>query len=175
MLFEKIIRSYETKTGRGIPIGNLTSQYFANLYLGTLDHYVKEELQIKGYLRYMDDFVLLADPKEELKECHAKVEKFLRERLRLELNAPQLNQCKCGIPYLGYRIMRNRFRLSQHSKLRFKKKYQCAEKKLFNGSWSQKEYSAHILPLLAFVQRADSKGFLRKILGMSSMDDVRIA
>ena len=174
-LFRGIIESYETGTGCGIPIGNLTSQYFANLYLGLLDHYVKEGLRIKGYLRYMDDFVLLADSKKELKEYYIKIKNFLEKNLLLELNEPQMNRCELGIPYLGYRIMRNTFRLSRRSKLRFKQKYQEAERSLTNGNWSQKEYADHILPLLSFVQRADTKGFLRKIFGMSSMDDVRIA
>lgn len=52
----------------GIPIGNYTSQYFANIYLNELDHYIKETLQIKYYVRYMDDFILLLKTKEEAKE-----------------------------------------------------------------------------------------------------------
>lgn len=164
-LMEQIIESYETLPGRGIPIGNLTSQYFANLYLGRLDHYVKETLRIRGYLRYMDDFVLLGDSREELKECYGKVKEFLSENLGLELNEPKLNRSRDGVPYLGYKVRQDRFRLSARAKRRFTLKYKQAEQNLSHGTWSQSVYSDHILPLLAFVQRADSKGFLYKVMG----------
>lgn len=164
-LLAQIIESYETLPGRGIPIGNLTSQYFANLYLGWLDHYVKETLCLKGYLRYMDDFVLLGDSREELKECYGKVKEFLREDLSLELNAPKLNRCRDGVPYLGYKVRQDRFRLSARAKRRFTQKYKQAEQNLAYGTWDQPVYSDHVLPLLAFVQRADSKGFLYKVMG----------
>ncbi|MBP5673741.1 MAG: hypothetical protein J6X49_15240 [Victivallales bacterium] len=58
MLFYRIIDSYEVASGRGIPIGNLTSQHFANMYLGVLDHQLKEVWKVPGYVRYMDDFIL---------------------------------------------------------------------------------------------------------------------
>ncbi|GHV61527.1 hypothetical protein FACS1894195_2190 [Bacteroidia bacterium] len=65
-LFDKIIDSYETTAGCGIPIGNLTSQYFANYYLSALDHYAKEVLQIPVYIRYMDDILILENDKAKL-------------------------------------------------------------------------------------------------------------
>lgn len=164
-LMEQIIESYETLPGRGIPIGNLTSQYFANLYLGRLDHYVKETLRIRGYLRYMDDFVLLADSRKELKKYYGKIKEFLKEDLSLELNEPKLNRCRDGVPYLGYKVRQDCFRLSARAMRRFTQKYKQAEQNLACGTWDQPVYSDHVLPLLAFVQRADSKGFLCKVVG----------
>jgi len=64
-----------------MPIGNLTSQLFANLYLDPLDHFVKETLRVRHYLRYMDDFVLLLDGRDEARMRLAQVEAFLGERL----------------------------------------------------------------------------------------------
>ena len=58
---------FDNKEEKGIPIGNYTSQYFANIYLNELDHFIKEDLKIKYYLRYMDDFVLLVNSKEDAK------------------------------------------------------------------------------------------------------------
>ena len=65
----------------GIPIGNFTSQYFANIYLNELDHYVKEELRVKHYIRYMDDFILMVPTKEEAKELLGKIRIYLQEHL----------------------------------------------------------------------------------------------
>lgn len=69
-----------------MPIGNLTSQLFANLYLDPLDHFVKETLRIRHYLRYMDDFLLLLAGRDEARARLANIEAFLGERLRLRLN-----------------------------------------------------------------------------------------
>lgn len=170
-LFSELIESYEVRSGKGIPIGNLTSQYFANLYLGALDHYLKERLQIKGYLRYMDDFLVFGDSREWLKNVLRKIEEFLQNELFLVLNPFQLNRCIKGIPCLGYRVLRNSLRLSLRSRKRFVQKYKAAEEKCRKGIWSQQVYADHILPLLAFVQRADSKGFLLKTLGAFAAEE----
>lgn len=77
-----IIDSYPN----GLPIGNMSSQMLAIFYLNDLDHYIKEELKIKGYIRYQDDFLLFHQDKEYLKECLIKIEKYLNNKLKLELN-----------------------------------------------------------------------------------------
>lgn len=69
-----------------IPIGNYTSQYFANIYLNELDYYVKDRIKIKYYVRYMDDMVILCESKEEGKMFFQLIKLFLEERLGLELN-----------------------------------------------------------------------------------------
>lgn len=94
---------------RGLPIGNLTSQYFANIYLDKLDQYIKHTLRAKYYLRYVDDFVLLSTSQEELKEWKYKIELFLREKLRLTLHPKRqlLLPCSTGIDFLGYIVRQN--------------------------------------------------------------------
>ena len=69
-----------------MPLGNLTSQFFANVYLNELDYFVKHELKAKYYLRYVDDFVLLHSSKGQLKIWKNKIEDFLKEKLKLELH-----------------------------------------------------------------------------------------
>jgi RNA-directed DNA polymerase len=71
--------------GKGLPIGNLTSQHFANLYLGELDHLIKDRMGIKGYIRYMDDFICFADSKKELWNLLSKIDAFVTQALALEL------------------------------------------------------------------------------------------
>jgi len=71
---------------RGLPIGNLTSQLWANVYLDQLDHFVKETLREKYYVRYMDDFVILKGDKQYLLEVKREIEGFLTDKLDLQLN-----------------------------------------------------------------------------------------
>ncbi len=78
-LFFKILGTYHIRPGKGMPIGNLISQHLANFYLGAYDHWVKEARRIKGYVRYMDDFVLFAENKAILKEELAETESFLEK------------------------------------------------------------------------------------------------
>jgi RNA-directed DNA polymerase len=92
--------------GKGLPIGNLTSQHLANLYLAGLDHFVEERLRVEAYVRYMDDLLLLGGSKEELWRWHAAVERFAAEQLRLRLKARAtvLAPVTEGIPFLGLRL-----------------------------------------------------------------------
>ncbi|MDI6757803.1 MAG: reverse transcriptase domain-containing protein, partial [Endomicrobiia bacterium] len=89
---------------RGLPIGNLTSQFFANVYLNELDQFVKHNLKAKHYLRYADDFVLLSRNAEQLSQWRGEIEKFLQERLDITLNSARerLLPVSDGIDFLGY-------------------------------------------------------------------------
>lgn len=121
ILFEKILNTYHTKPGKGVPIGNLISQHVANFYLGYFDHWIKETLHIKGYLRYMDDFVLFTSSRLKSKALLNKIESYLANFLKLQLkHTIQINRCCFGIPFLGYRIYPKTIELSPSSKKRFK-------------------------------------------------------
>lgn len=88
---------------KGLPIGNLTSQFFANVYLNELDQFVKHELKIKCYVRYVDDIVIIHQEKKQLAEWLDKIRAFLHEHLKLELkSAVKLAGLSCGINFLGY-------------------------------------------------------------------------
>ena len=106
--------------GCGIPIGNLPSQFFANVYLDQLDQFVKHELKARKYLRYVDDFVLVHPDRAQLEAWKVRIETFLRDRLRLELkpNAP-LRPLRTGIDFLGYVVFpthtRVRSRVVRHA------------------------------------------------------------
>lgn len=99
--------------GVGIPVGNLTSQLFANVYLNRLDQFMKHNLHIKYCLRYMDDFIILSDNLEQLREWWEQIEIFLHNELRLELNPKTtIIATKNGIDFVGYR------HFSDHKKVR---------------------------------------------------------
>ena len=91
---------------KGMPLGNLTSQFFANVYLNELDYFVKHKLKAKYYIRYVDDFVILHSSKEQLKKWNAEIEKFLKDKLRLELHhqKSKIIPLSHGIDFVGFRI-----------------------------------------------------------------------
>ncbi|MGE0827602.1 MAG: RNA-directed DNA polymerase [Candidatus Binatia bacterium] len=99
---------------RGLPIGNLTSQFFANVYLDGLDHFVKERLRVRQYLRYVDDFCCFHDDKRMLVELRARIVDFLLGlRLRLNERKSRLRQVKEGIEFLGFVVTPYEQRLNQ--------------------------------------------------------------
>ena len=97
---------FYTEGRKGLPIGNLTSQFFANVYLNELDQFVKHRLKCRYYLRYCDDFVMLSEERENLIEWKDEIERFLAERLRLRLNGKRqsFQPVSNGINFLGYII-----------------------------------------------------------------------
>lgn len=94
---------------RGLPIGNLTSQFFANVYLNELDQFIKHQLKAHYYLRYVDDFVLLSPEKEELLRWKGEIDKFLVAQLNLQLHPrrQKLQLISNGIDFLGYIVRPN--------------------------------------------------------------------
>lgn len=106
-LIGKILANHKTtQQGKGMPLGNLTSQFFANIYLNELDYYVKHSLKAKCYLRYVDDFVIFHESREALERYKEQINCFLQEKLRLELH-PDKSKIKPlakGLDFVGYRI-----------------------------------------------------------------------
>ena len=93
-----------TPRTKGLPIGNLTSQLFANIYMNEFDQWVKHELKERFYLRYTDDFVILGESEAELQALIPRIAEFLAERLRLSLHPHKVSVRKLsqGIDFLGY-------------------------------------------------------------------------
>jgi hypothetical protein len=107
----------------GIPIGNLTSQFFANLYLDDFDHFVKEQLKVKAYLRYVDDMVLLDDDKSRLAEWRLRCSEYLQnERLKLHPCKAHIMPVCLGVDLLGYRVLPEHRRLRNDNGHRFVRK-----------------------------------------------------
>ncbi len=132
---------------RGLPIGNLTSQFFANLYLNGFDHFVKEQLRAKKYLRYVDDFALFSDDRNFLTQARPASEKYL-ETLRLKIHPikSQLFETRYGANFVGFRILPERTRVRndnlRRSRLRIKQ--------------MQKDYAQGKVSLDKLVQRLQS-------------------
>lgn len=119
----------------GIPIGNYTSQFFANIYLNELDQYIKRTLKLKYYTRYMDDFIILLKTKQECKDVKNKIEEFIHNNLQLELNdKSKYYPYKMGVNFCGYRIFTTHRLLRLSSKKKIKKNVKTWNKKFKNNS-----------------------------------------
>jgi hypothetical protein len=157
--FRDLLDSYETSEGRGLPIGNLTSQYFANHYLAVCDHFVKEQLHVKAVVRYMDDILIFADDKQQLLLEVDGVRQFIRSELHLELHEPVVNRTGFGIPFLGYVVFPDRLRLNLRSRRRFCQKMDRLNESFLLGIIDEREYSMRASCLYAFIDKADTADF----------------
>lgn len=104
-LLEEVVNSYSSDSGCGLPLGNLTSQLFANIYLNKLDQFMKHKLKAKYYIRYADDFVILSQNKQWLEELIPKIKNFLQDELSLVLHPNKLFliTMSSGIDFLGWK------------------------------------------------------------------------
>jgi len=108
---------------KGIPLGNLTSQFFGNLYLNPFDHFVKEELRVKGYIRYVDDSLYFSNSKEELEGVIGKIESFLVDyRVKIHPLKVKLLLTQRGFVFLGHKVFKTHFRLTSKAIRRGRKK-----------------------------------------------------
>lgn len=160
-LCESVIKSSEDAPGKGIPIGNLTSQLFANVYLNELDQFVKHTLRAKKYIRYMDDFVLASDSKAQLHYYREQIEAFVTNELKLELHPKkvQVVPASGGIDYLGYRIFPRYRKLRKSTVQRFLARTRRARKQDAEAAlpWES------IQSWLVYARGAQSRGLLRSI------------
>lgn len=101
---------------KGLPIGNLTSQFFANVYLSGFDRYVKETLKVSKYLRYVDDFSLFSDDLDFLRHCREQIEIYLATlRLKIHPIKSQLTQTRYGASFVGFRVLPDRLRVRNYN------------------------------------------------------------
>ena len=125
--------------GKGLPIGNMTSQILAVFYLNELDHFIKERLGCKYYIRYMDDGVILSNDKEYLKRCLREIEKMVEKyKLRLNRKTKIINVSKEGLDFLGFRFcIYNKviLKVRRDIKKRFKRKMKLSK----NGKFSDEQ------------------------------------
>jgi len=162
MWFKRIIATYEKTPQTGIPIGNLTSQHLANLYLDPLDR-LHRSLKVK-YVRYMDDFVYWSDSKEALLAMRERLERFAADELGLVLKCPpHIQRTSCGMDFLGYRVMRGDLKPSRASLRRYRRKVTFYERLVEAGVWNEADYERHVTPMTSFLAHARSELWLRRL------------
>jgi len=152
--------------GIGIPIGNLTSQLFANVYLDWLDKYIKHTLQIKYYIRYMDDFIILGKDKKELHRIREEIEIFLDDYLELELNnKTAVRPITLGIDFMGYVTWPTHRTLRKSTKKKMRRRLKQLEEKYKDDEVTIEDINATIQSYLGILQHCDSHNLKKKIFG----------
>jgi len=154
--------------GKGLPIGNLTSQHFANHYLGPLDRFIKEKLRVRGYVRYMDDMLLFADSKNVLREAGRGAGRFLERELKLEIKAGAtvLAPVSEGIAFLGLRLWPRVIRLDASGKRRLVRALRLAARDLETGLRGEEDIASSLRSRVAHASHADTLGLRRSLSGL---------
>jgi hypothetical protein len=163
-LFQRILSSYCTGPGRGLPIGALTSQHFANFHLAALDRFIKQQLRLRAYVRYMDDFVAWSEDKQALKQAVVEIRAFLDEKLRLEFKpTPFINRTRLGMDFLGYRIFPSHTRLTRRNTRRLSHRYRGYRHRLETGDITERDYQQRVTALVAFIDGTRSRADRRRV------------
>ena len=151
---------------KGMPLGNLTSQFFANVYLNELDQFVKHKLKVKYYIRYVDDFVILHDSKKQLKEWKNEIEFFLKERLDLELHPDksQILKLEKGIEFLGFRIFNHHKLLKKGNMKHFERKLNQMEIMFKEGLLDREKIVEILEGWLAYAVNGDTYKYRKYVV-----------
>ena len=162
-LCERILA--EEEGGVGLPIGNLSSQWFANLVLDRLDHFVKERLRVPGYVRYMDDFVLFCDDIDALRANEQDVVRFLKDELALipKEKATMRAPVGSGLPFLGFRIYRRTVRVRPENLRRSLRRFRWRERQFENGNIDERELAECQRSVIAHLATGDTLGLRRAL------------
>lgn len=168
-----IIESSNKESSKGIPIGNLTSQLFANIYLNELDQFIKHNLGERYYLRYMDDFLILDFDKKKLHDVKRQIQEFLRDRLKLELHPKKANvfPVEKGVDFLGYRIFGTYKLLRKSTVKRFVKRMRAYQRWLGRGLMSEESFNNSLQSWIAYAEFGNSWR-LRKDLSKKLLVDL---
>jgi retron-type reverse transcriptase len=182
LLLEEIVNSEETKFGLpagyspeecteemwlstvGMPIGNLTSQLFANIYLNELDQHCKHQLRLHYYIRYMDDVIILFNDKTELRRIKEDIEIFLKERLRLDLNKKTtIRPISLGIDFVGYKMWATHRKLKKQTARRMIHSVKKLSEMLDEGEITREHFDRSAASFCGTLMHCNSFGLRRKL------------
>ncbi|MDX1655713.1 MAG: reverse transcriptase/maturase family protein [Candidatus Competibacteraceae bacterium] len=159
---DDLLTPLERRTG--IPIGNLTSQFFANLYLDDLDHWIKEVLRVRAYLRYVDDMVLLADDKGQLARWRKAIKgRLAADRLRLHPHKARVSRTRDGLDLLGYRIFPGWRRLRDDNGFRFRRRLRGFARDYAAGLLDWEDFDPSVQAWIGHARYAGTLGLRRQL------------
>ena len=178
-LLEKVISSFNTSPcpllikereflDAGLPLGNLTSQLFVNIYMNKFDQFVKHKLKIKYYIRYADDFVILSENRKELERLIELIKNFLKNELKLELhpNKISIETFSSGVDFLGMVNFPHHIILRTKTKRRMFKKIQNKKNDLGNGIISEESFNQSLQSYLGVLKHCEGWKIKEKIMNI---------
>lgn len=150
---------------RGLPIGNQTSQFWANVYLHELDRFVKQELRCKAYLRYCDDFMLFAPDKPTLHHWRRDIESFLSTlRLKIHTYKTTVHPVSTGIPFLGFLVFPNYRRLLRRNGVAFQRRYRHQLSQVAAGKLTYQQLDQSVQAWIAHASHGNTWRLRRALL-----------
>jgi RNA-directed DNA polymerase len=168
-LVDILFEGFEKEKGKGLPLGNVTSQLFSNIYLNELDQFVKHNLKIKHYFRYCDDFVIIHDNPDFLFEILSKIRDFLSKSLKLNLHPKkvEIRPIRRGMDFLGYVVLPHAIVLRTLTKKRIIRKIKIMLKRLQAGTLSHEKFKNVLTSYLGVIAHSASKktgSFIKRFL-----------
>jgi len=167
-LIKKILGNYSEvgKQGRGMPLGNLTSQFFANVYLNELDYFIKHELKAKYYIRYVDDFVIMHSSKEQLINWEIKINRFLKNELKIELHPDKSKIIPITKPvsFVGFRVFYNYKLLKKFNRKNIQRKLRNFSILFVENKISYDKVYEIMYGSFAYLRQADSYKFRSRLV-----------
>ncbi|MFZ2300144.1 MAG: reverse transcriptase domain-containing protein [Candidatus Moraniibacteriota bacterium] len=167
-LIDIIFASFEKEKGKGLPLGNVTSQLFANMYLNELDQFAKHTLKARYYFRYSDDFVIVHSNRIFLEEALVKIRSFVSEKLLLELHPykVEIRKVNQGIDFLGYVILPHRTVVRMTTKRRLLRKLSDAQKNFRKGKITKKTFGSIVHSYLGVLSHSRNRKVRRWVWKM---------
>ncbi len=146
---------------KGMPIGNLTSQLIANIYLNELDQFSKHNLKVNHYIRYMDDFIILHQDKQYLHRLKIEIEDFLNNNIGLHLNSKTcIRPVSVGIEFVGFRIWSTHLRLKKKTSIKMKRRFKYLKKSYARNEIEFSKVNSSVQSYLGILKHCD--GYLLK-------------
>jgi len=171
-LLDDIIDSFPGNTN--VPIGNLTSQWFGNLYMNELDTFVKHELKCRDYIRYCDDFCLFSNDKSYLRDCAEKIENYLKDHLALTLSKNDLFPVARGVDFLGFRHFPKYILLRKRTAKYLRRRIAHFYKQMQSGNLDKEHCRAVLSSANGSLKHANSHNFIEATHFMEVYDYARI-
>jgi hypothetical protein len=171
-LINTIIGSYSNTPHIGIPLGNVTSQLFANVYLNQLDRFIKHDLRVEHYFRYVDDFVLLHQDRDYLEKLIDSIGNFLDRELKLRLHPQKvfIRKLKKGIDFLGYVCFPYCRLIRTKTKKRMFKKFHQRRAQLLGGERTDESFNQTLQSYLGLLKHANSYHLTKKLKILSGLE-----
>ena len=164
---------YACRESSGIPIGNLSSQLFANLYYNETDQFIKHKLKVKYYFRYMDDSVILMEKKEDIKKIKQEIENFINQNLHLQFNKKtNIFKSKQGVNFCGYKINEYRLKLRQKGKQKLKRKIKKLKLKVKNEEITSKEAKKYLCGHFGYMSNADVYNLINSYFAIDETSNI---
>lgn len=176
-LIKIVLKNHKTETARkGMPLGNLTSQFFANVYLNELDHFVKHKLKVKYYMRYVDDFVILHKNKEQLEEWKIEIDNFLNDTLRVVLHPDKTKiiVLRNGITFLGFRLFYKHRLLKKSNARRIWKRIDKFQQEYDKGKMTIEDANRSLEGWFAYTRFANTYNFRKRVIARFKIKFLRL-